>query len=111
MISISQIISILCLHSTYITHRLKKGGTKEETELYQLQMFCPPRPDPAVHLPPGIFHTRHIAGDQSLRNKCSTSPPLKGRIPKMAKKDELQTKRAERNTDPLISSMCYSSAP
>lgn len=51
-------------------------------------MSCPPRPDPAVHLPPGIFHTRHIAGDQSLRNKCSTSPPLKGTIPKMAKKKE-----------------------
>lgn len=62
-------------------------------------MSCPPRPDPAVHLPPGIFHTRHIAGDQSLRNKCCTSPPLNVTIPEMAKKntrDELQTKEASR---------------
>lgn len=74
MISISQIISILCLHSTYITHRLKKEEDKEETELYQLLMSCPPRLDPAVHLPPGMFHTRHIAGDQSLRNENVARP-------------------------------------
>lgn len=30
---------------------------------------------------------------------------------KEKEKDELQRERAERNTDPLISSMCYSSAP
>lgn len=59
-------------------------------------MSCPSRLDPAVHLPPGIFHSKHIAGDQSLRNKCCTFPPLDATIPEMAKKDELQAKETIR---------------
>lgn len=84
-------------------------------------MPCPLRMDPAVHLPPGIFHTRHIAGDerkfQKNKNKCSTSPPLIG-IPEMAsKRMQIQTKRrnlkkkgkkkiSAATTAPLVSSLC-----
>lgn len=49
-------------------------------------MSCPPRLDPALHLPPGIFHTRHIAGDQSLRNKRCTFPPVNIPTPETIKK-------------------------
>lgn len=34
---------------------------------YQMLKLCPVRLDPAEHLPPGILHTRRIAGDQILR--------------------------------------------
>lgn len=64
-------------------------------------MLCPPSLDPAVHLPPGIFHARHIAGDQSLRKKCCTSPPLYVTIPEVAKKGWTPDKWAEQNTDHL----------
>ncbi len=65
-------------------------------------MSCPSRLDPAVHLPPGIFHTRHIAGDQSPKNKCCTFPPLNATIPKMAKQRmNSRQKKAEETTDPL----------
>lgn len=68
-------------------------------------MSCPPRPDPALHLPPGIFHTRHIASAHSLRNKCCTFPPVIATIPEMAeenkkRKDELQ--REERSTSLIL---------
>lgn len=67
MINISQIISILCLHSTYITHGLERKENKKKIQengalYYQLQMMsCSLTMNPAVHLPPGIFHTRRIA--------------------------------------------------
>lgn len=60
MISISQIISILCLHSTYITHQHKKQ-TNQKTKLFQ--MLCAFTSDPAVPLPLGIFLATHITGD------------------------------------------------
>lgn len=119
MISISQIISILYFHSTYITHKLeeKKGGVKkkeeEETELYQLQMSCPPRLDPAVHLPPGIFHTRHIAGAQGLTgNKSSTFPHHQMQLfQRISSSQTNKQKRESRAQHRSVSSLCYPCAP
>lgn len=48
MINISQIISILCLHSTYITHKFgKKKEKKRKQEINQTRRFirCPVLPD------------------------------------------------------------------
>lgn len=124
MISISQKISILCFHSTCITHKPERLNRIKQRVCVQWRMSCCPRRNPAAHLPPGTFHTRRIAGDRNLlRNKCCTTKgnnstdgggERDGDGRRRGEKwlnSQGPNKRGARDADPPVSSLCYSCAP